>query len=426
LRIRTALGNAGLGLLVRTFVSLESPNFRYYLLSTVISISGMWMQIVGLIWLMLKLTGSPAAAGLAQALLYGPLLLGGLWAGTLADRLDKRMLMLWTQVGQAIAAAALAVLALAGLLNLPAVLVVAFLLGCVKAIDTPTRQSLLGNLADRRLLPNAVALHSMATALSRTLGPAIAGIAIATGGFQLCFGLIPLTFVPLIVTLALMRKDQLVDLERIERAPGQIRAALSHAWGNPSLRLPLLYLLVIGTLALNFQVTLALLARFVFGGTATAYGTLAAVVGFGAFVGALAAAAVGRAGGWLLIGYAAAFGALIVAVAVSPNLWLAIALAGPMGAFSILFATSVSAAVQLNAAPEFRGRVVALFAVLNLGVSPLGGLLIGALAQAVGTRETVALGGLSAVLVAALGAALLWRRASSPAPVEAAPRLRDV
>jgi hypothetical protein len=126
------MSSAGLRLLVRTFASLESPNFRYYLLSTVISISGMWMQIVGLIWLMLKLTGSPAAAGLAQALLYGPLLLGGLWAGTLADRLDKRLLMLWTQVGQAIAAGALAVLAFAGCLNLPAVLVVAFLLGCVR------------------------------------------------------------------------------------------------------------------------------------------------------------------------------------------------------------------------------------------------------------------------------------------------------
>jgi MFS family permease len=315
-------------------------------------------------------------------------------------------------------------LAFAGCLNLPAVLVVAFLLGCVKAIDTPTRQSLLGNLAERRLLPNAVALHSVATAVSRTLGPGIAGVAIAVGGFQLCFGLIPLTFVPLILTLALMRTDQLVDLERVERAPGQIRAALRYAWGNLSLRLPLLYLLVIGTLALNFQVTLALLARFVFGGTATAYGTLAALVGFGAFMGALAAAAVGRAGGWLLIIYAAVFGSLIVGLAASPNLWLAIALAAPMGAFSVLFATSVSAAIQLNAAPEFRGRVVALFAALNLGVSPLGGLLIGALAQAVGTRETVALGGLSAVLVAALGAVLLWRRPPVAVPEEAGTGLR--
>jgi hypothetical protein len=426
LRIRTAASDAGLGLLLRTFASMESPNFRYYVLSAVISITGMWMQIVGLIWLMLKLTGSPAAAGLAQALLYGPLLLGGLWAGTLADRVDKRMLMLWTQVGQALAAAVFAVLALTGRLNLPTVLVVAFLLGCVKAIDTPTRQSLLSNLVPREHLPNAVALHSMAAALSRTLGPAIAGVAIATGGLQFCFGLIPLTFVPLILVLALMRKDRLVDLERVARAPGQIRAALRHAWGNVALRLPLIYMLVIGSLALNFQVTLALLARFVFGGTATAYGTLAAVVGFGAFVGALAAAVVGRAGGWLLIAYAAVFGVLIVSVAVSPNLWIAIALAGPMGALSVLFGTSVSAAVQLNAAPGFRGRVVALFGVVNLGVSPLGGLLIGALAQVVGTRETVALGGVGALLVAAMGAALLWRRARATVLVEAAPGLREV
>src|SRR5260370_410148 len=127
------------------FASMEAPNFRYYVLTAIISITGMWMQIVGLIWLMLKLTGSPAAAGVA-----------------------------------------------------------------------------------------------------RTIGPAVAGIAIATGGLQLCFGLIPFTFVPLIIVLALMRRDRLVDVRRVPRASGQIRAALRHAWGNLSIRLPLLYLLVIG------------------------------------------------------------------------------------------------------------------------------------------------------------------------------------
>src|SRR5260370_5305823 len=246
------------------FASMEAPNFRYYVLTAIISITGMWMQIVGLIWLMLKLTGSPAAAGVAQALLYGPLLFGGLWAGALADRVDKRMLMLWTQVGQAAAAGAFALLAASGRLNLATVLVVALLLGCVKAIDTPVRQSLLGNLVETRLLPNAVALHSTAATVARTIGPAVAGIAIATGGLQLCFGLIPFTFVPLIIVLALMRRDRLVDVRRVPRASGQIRAGLPHAWGNLSIRLPLLYLLVIRTLALTLQLSPAPLPPFLF------------------------------------------------------------------------------------------------------------------------------------------------------------------
>jgi MFS family permease len=390
---------------------MAAPNFRYYVLAAVVSITGMWMQIVGLIWLMLKLTGSPVAAGVAQAFLYGPLLLGGLWAGMLADRVDKRALMLWTQVGQAVAAGLFAILAATGRLNLISVLVVAFLLGCVKAVDTPVRQSLLSHLVETRLLPNAVALHSVAATTARTLGPAAAGIAIATGGLQLCFALIPVTFLPLIGVLALMRRDQLVGVYRAPRAGGQIRAGLKHAWGTLSIKLPLLYTVVIGTLALNFQVTLALLARFAFGGTATAYGTLAAVVGFGALVGALVAAAIGRATGVLLVAYASIFGLLIIGVALSPNLMLAIALAAPMGALSVLYGTSVSAAIQVNSSPEFRGRVVALFGVLNLGVSPLGGLIIGALAEAFGTRAAVAVGGFAALAVAAAGALLLWRRA---------------
>ncbi len=410
--LRTAAAAAGLGLFGRTFASLETRNFRWYVLSAVVSITGMWMQIVGLIWLMLKLTGSPAAAGIAQALMYGPLLVGGLWAGTLADRVDKRTLLLWTQVGQAAAAALFALLAFTGLLNLPAALLVAFLLGCVKAIDTPTRTSLLGNLVARPLLPNAVALHSMAVGLSRTLGPAVAGVAIAWGGFQLCFALIPLTFVPLIVALATMRTRELVDVTRAPRAPGQVRTALRYAWANVSVRLPLIYILVIGTLALNFQVTLALLGRFTFGGTPTAYGALAAAVGFGAFAGGFVAAAVSRATGWIQISYAVLFGLLIVGVASAPSLPIAVALAGLMGAFSVLFQTSNGAAIQLSADPEMRGRVVALGAVINLGVSPLGGLLIGALAQALGTRQAVALGGLGAILVAAFGAFVLLPRGS--------------
>ncbi len=421
MRSQLTIASAGRALFLRMFASMEAPNFRYYVLTAIISITGMWMQIVGLIWLMLKLTGSPAAAGVAQALLYGPLLFGGLWAGALADRVDKRMLMLWTQVGQAAAAGAFALLAASGRLNLATVLVVGFLLGCVKAIDTPVRQSLLGNLVETRLLPNAVALHSTAATVARTIGPAVAGIAIATGGLQLCFGLIPFTFVPLIIVLALMRRDRLVDVRRVPRASGQIRAALRHAWGNLSIRLPLLYLLVIGTLALNFQVTLALLARFVFGGTATIYGTLASVVGASAFVGALIAAAVGRATGGLLIAYASVFGVLVVGLALAPNLAVGIVVAAPMGALSVLFATSVSAAVQVNAAPEYRGRVVALFGVLNLGVSPLGGLVIGALAQSFGTREAVAVGGVAAVAVAAAGLALLRRGSAAPAPAVADP-----
>ncbi len=393
------------------------PNFRRWFAGQIVSVSGTWMQTVAEIWLVYTITGSALAVGLTPALQFTPILFGGLWGGVLADRVSKRRLLAVTQAAMAVPAATLWVLTVSGSVQLWMIYGLVFARGCVLAIDNPARQSFFAELVGRDRLPSAIALNSALINGARIVGPSLAGVLIATVGVGPCFLLNALSFGAVVVALLTMEDGELHHDERAARAPGQVRAALHTAWRTPELRRPLLLMAVVGTLAYNFQVLLPLMAH-AFGAGGGTYGGLTAAMGAGAIVGALAVATRRRPTPRLVNGSAIALGALCVVAALAPTLPTELGVLVLLGAASIVYASSTNAALQLAVAPAMRGRVMALYAVVFLGSTPIGSPLTGWFAGVEGPRWAFAAGGLAA-LVAGLAAAGASRRRSVAAAARA-------
>jgi MFS family permease len=361
------------------------------------------MQIVAEMWLVLRLTDSGLAVGATSALQFAPILLFGAFGGLLADRFPKRRLLILTQALMALPALALWALTATGAVELWMVFALVFARGTVNAVDNPTRQSFVIEMVGGERVMNAVSLNSVIVHSARIVGPAIAGLVIATWGVELCFLLNALTFLAMIAALRRMEPAELRPAPRSQREPGALRAALRYVRATPELALPLALMAVVGTLTLNFQVLLPLLARFTFAGGASSYSTLVAVMGAGAVAGALVAGTRTRVSGRLLAGSAAWLGALTLALAAAPSYGLALLALVPLGAASVTFAASVNSALQLAVEPAMRGRVMALYSIVFLGSTPIGGPLVGWIAEAAGPRASLALGGVAA-LAAALAA----------------------
>ncbi len=405
----------------RSFGSLEIPNYRRYFVGQLVSLSGNWMQIVAEMWLVLRLTGSGLAVGLTAGLQFLPILLGGAWGGLLADRLPKRRLLLSTQAAMAIPALILFGLTVTHVVVVWMVLALVFVRGAINAIDNPTRQSFLVELVGPDRLVGAVGLSSALVHGARIVGPAVAGVLIATAGVAPCFLLNALSFAAMFLALRRMDPEDLRAERPSPRERGQLRAALRYVNATPALRVPLAMMAVVGTLAFNFQVLLPLMARFTFDGDATTYALLMTTMGIGSVIGALGTGTLQRVDARLAAMAALAFGALLALAAGAPSLPLELLALLPLGAASVAFAASVNTALQLSVAPEMRGRVMALYSVVFLGSTPLGGPLAGWLAEVAGPRAGFALGAV-ATLVAGGVALLVLRRAPRPAaPVPASP-----
>jgi MFS family permease len=399
----------------RTFSSLRVPNYRRYFAGQVVSISGNWMQIVAEMWLIVQLTGSGAAVGITAGLQFLPMLLIGGWGGVLADRLDKRRLLMVTQTLMAVPALALWGLTAGGAIEAWMVYALVLVRGTVLAADNPARQSFVSEIVGPDRVLNAVALNSVVVHTSRIAGPAAAGALIALLGVSACFAVNAASFGVMLVALRLMEPALLHRSERVPREPGQLRAALAYVRATPALRIPLAMMVLVGTLSFNFQVLLPLLASETWEGTAATYATLTAVMGIGSVLGALAAGARGRVSPGLLVLSAALFGGAELLAAIAPTLtWQALALV-PLGAASVTFAAGVNSSLQLTAEPTMRGRVMSLYAIVFLGSTAIGAPLIGWLAEVAGPRS-----GLYAGAAAALVAAV-WARAEYAGP-QAGPR----
>jgi MFS family permease len=383
----------------RPFGSLSVPNYRRYFVGQVISLSGTWMQTVAEVWLILRLTGSGTMVGLAAALQFLPVLLVGAWGGLLADRISKRRLLTITQTLMAIPALALWLLTGAGVVEAWMVLALIFVRGVVNAVDNPARQSFVVEMVGAERVVNAVSLNSLIVHTARIVGPATAGAIIAIAGVAPCFLLNTLTFVAMLVALRRMDPALLRPAPRAPREPGQLRSALRHVLATPALRIPLAMMAVVGTLSFNFQVLLPLLARFTWHGDASAYAALTAAMGIGSVAGALASGARGRVSPRLLTVAATAFGALMLLAAAAPTFPLQLLSLVPLGAMSVTFAAGVNSALQLAVAPELRGRVMALYSVVFLGSTPVGGPITGWLSEAAGPRAGLVLGGVAAIVV---------------------------
>ncbi len=384
----------------RSFDSLEVPNYRRYFAGQLISLSGTWMQTVAAIWLILTLTDSGVAVGLTTALQFLPMLLIGAWGGLLADRIPKRRLLMTTQALMAIPAVGLFVVTATGVVTPWMVYLAVFAMGAVNAVDNPTRQSFVYEMVGPDRVVNAVSLNSVIVQMARILGPALAGVLIALFGVVLCFALNALTFVAMIAALWGMDPRRLHTEPVAPRAPGAIRAALRYVARTPELAVPLALMALVGTLGFNFQVVLPLLAKFSFGGGATTYAAMVSAMAVGSIAGALATGARGRTGPRLIAGGALAFGVLGLLAASMPVLALEIPMLALLGAAAVIFAATINSTLQLAVAPEMRGRVMALYSVVFLGSTPIGGPLTGWLAETYDPRLALLLAGLTGLSAA--------------------------
>jgi MFS family permease len=397
----------------RSVDSLSVPNYRRYFGGQIISLSGNWMQMVAEIWLVLSLTGSGVAVGMTTALQFLPILLFGAWGGVLADRFSKRRLLIVTQTLMVLPALVLFAVTVSGAVEVWMVFALVFVRGSINAVDNPTRQSFAIEMVGPDRVVNAVSLNSVLIHSARLIGPALAGILIATVGIAPCFALNALSFAGMIVALWLMEPAQLNSAPPSGRERGAIRAALRYVRCTPDLAVPLALMALVGTFGLNFQVILPLLAQFSFEGGASAYATLVAAMGAGSVLGALATGAHGRTDARLIAGAALAFGSLALLAALMPSLALEVPVVALLGASAVTFAAAINSSLQLSVEPEMRGRVMALYSVVFLGSTPIGAPLAGWLAEAYDPRAALILAAASGLVAAWIGHTML---ADGPQP----------
>jgi MFS family permease len=398
----------------RTFAALRFWNFRLYLTSQAVSFSGTWMQMVAQSWLVLELTGSGTALGTVVAMQFVPTLFLAPTGGMIADRVDKRRLIIVTQAAAGTLALSMGILTLTGVIELWMIYLFAAGFGAVTAIDNPARQTFVMEMVGPADVANAVTLNSVIVNAARAVGPAIGGVLIATVGIGQCFVVNAASYIAVIVALVLIRSEQLHPTARSPRGPGQVREGFRYAWGNPTLRTALIMLAVIGTLTYEFTTTLPLLAEYTFDAGASGLATMTALMGVGAVVGGLVIASAGAPTPGRLVTIAVALGVTVSAVAFTPTIELAYVVMPFVGAASVSVIALFNATLQLNSAPELRGRVMALFSMSLLGSTPIGGPIVGYLGEQVSPRFALLVGGVAALGAGWYGwASLESRRAES-------------
>jgi MFS family permease len=383
-----------------SFNSLEVPNYRRYFAGQLISLSGTWMQTVAAIWVVLSLTDSGVAVGFTTALQFLPMLLFGAWGGLLADRIPKRRLLITTQALMTIPAVGLFAVTATGVVTPWMVYLSVLAFGSLNAIDNPTRQSFVIEMVGPDRVVNAVSLNSVIVQAARIVGPALAGLLIATVGVVPCFGLNALTFVAMIFALWGMDPSRLQAAPVAARERGAIRAALRYVFRTPELLVPLALMALVGTLGFNFQVVLPLLAKFSFDSGAMTYASLVSAMAVGSIAGALINGHRGRTGPRLIAGGALAFGLSALLAAAMPSLVLEIVVLALLGAAAVTFAATINSTLQLAVSPEMRGRVMALYSVVFLGSTPIGAPLTGWLAQTYDPRVALVLAGAGGLIAA--------------------------
>jgi MFS family permease len=394
------------------FQSLRVRNYRLFASGQVVSLSGTWMQRVAQDWLVLDLShNSGTAIGLTTGLQFAPVLLFGLYGGVIADRYPKRRVLVITQVAMGLLALALGLLDLSGAVTLWHVYALAFALGIASAIDAPVRQAFVTELVGPSLLPNAVGLNSSTFNAARVLGPAVAGLLIASAGTAWVFLINAMSFVAVIACLLAMRDSELFVGKPSTRRKGAIGEGFAYVRERPELVAIIALVGVVGTLGFNFQLTSALLTKNTFHHGAGSYGLISATYAGGSLLGALASARRGRAGRRRLVFVAAAaYGVIEIVAGLMPTYWTFFAILVPFGFATLTFSTAANTTVQLAATPSMRGRVMALYLIVFLGGTPLGSPLIGWIAEVAGPRWSLITGGVASLAAAVAAALYLARR----------------
>ncbi len=401
-----------------TFRSFRSRNFRLFFSGQVISQVGNWLTMVALVLLVLRRTDNGLAVGLLPAAQFAPMLVLGAFAGVVADRSDKRRLLLTTQSIAMAQSFALALMAFLPHMPLWTFYLLAFLGGCATAFDNPTRRAFVVEMVPAEDVANAVSLNSALMTGSRVVGPALAGLLTVTVGFGATFAIDGLSYLAVLGGLLVMRPEELRRPETVARGKGQVRAGLRYVRSQPVLLIPLLMMAIVGTLAFNFQTVLPLFVTRSLRGSETTFTVLFSVVSVGSLVGALVTARRVDVGVRHVVVASFGFGVSLFILGVMPDLAAAFPAALLLGFTSIAFMTSSTSIVQMYAAPAMRGRVLALQAIVFLGSTPIGGPFLGWICDAFGARAGLFLGGVAALGAGALGAFLgrrrnLWAGASA-------------
>jgi MFS family permease len=390
-----------------TFSSLYVRNYRLYYIGQVISTSGTFMQSVAQAWLVLQLTHSGTALGIATALQYLPIIILGPYGGLIADRVSKRKILYVTQSLSGLLALILGALTGTGLVQVWMVYVLAFALGVVTVFDNPARQTLYIELVGPDNLRNAVTLYSTLVNLARVIGPAIAAAVIAVFGLAPCFIINGISYGAVVIMLVMMRPEELLVTPPLPRAKGQFQEGFRYVVQSPILGSALVMMAIIGMLTFEFQVSLPLIAQYTFHGDAGTYAFLTGSLGIGAVLGGFLFA--GRKGvvPYTLVCASLLFGGAVLAAAFMPSLLLSGLALVVVGVFSINFSSLGNSVLQLQSSPQMRGRVMSFWTVAFLGTTTFGGPIVGWFAETAGARWGLALGGVAGLVAAGLGAITL-------------------
>jgi MFS family permease len=378
---------------MKALPALRSRNFRLFFVGQLISLIGTWMQQIAMIWLAYRLSDSTAVLGLVGFASQIPILLFSTVAGVWNDRLDRRRLLLWTQFLSMLQALALFGLTVADMATPGILIVLAFVLGCINAVDLPGRQAFIAQLVHAKAdLANAIGLNSLLMNGSRFVGPTLAGLLVASVGEAACFLLNALSYLGVLAALAAIRVER--QPTRPQHALAALRAGLAHAFGEPRIRLPLLMVAGFSFLVTPYAVMMPVFARDLFLGDAHTYGNLIGSAGIGSLTAALFLALRGGLGKGqgldrLVAGATLGGGGALACFALAPGLLWAYPLLTVLGFSTILMVAGSNTLIQTVVEDEYRGRVMAIFSTAFLGIAPLGSLTVGALADRLGVRQTL-------------------------------------
>lgn len=394
--------------MMSTFKSLHILNYRIWFIGALVSNIGTWMQRTAQDWLVFDhLTRHDAGAmGITMALQLGPQLFLAPVAGLLADRYNRRRLLVFTQSSMALLSAGLGLLVISGAAELWHVYVFALLLGIVSAVDNPVRQTFVSELVRDDFLPNAVALNSASFNVARMIGPAVAGVLTVAVGPGWVFLINTLTFVAMLLSLWRIPAATLRQLPRAAPGKGRIREGLRYVQFRPDIVVVLVAIFIVGTLGLNFVLFIAAMVGTEFGLDASEFGLMNSVMAVGSVAGALLSAGRKKPRLRMIFGAAAAFGVASGLAALAPNyFWFGVALV-PVGLFAITMVTSANGYVQTTTDPIMRGRVMALYMAIFMGGTPIGAPLVGWIANVAGPRWSLAVAAFAGITAAIIG--LVW------------------
>lgn len=414
----------------RTFAALSVPNFRRYMSGQAISLAGNMMQGTAQSWLVLTLTHSAALVGVTVAVQTLPVLLVGPYGGLVADRVNKRRLLFWLNCLMGVLALILALLAVTGVVRFWEVLVLSALFGMNSAFENPARQSMMLELSGAENVRNAVSLYATTLNLARTVGPAIAGVLIASFGVGICFLINAATFIPVVISLTRIDESDLRTeaSSRPETRSGGLREGIAYVARSPDLAVPLSMMALVGCLAFEWPVTLPYMAEKGLHAGSEGFGFMTAALSIGSVVGGLVLAGRGKTGSRLLVLSAVGMGIALVFAAVAPDLPTELLALALVGSGSVVFMSGGNATLQIGASPGMRGRVMSLWTMCFMGSTPIGGPIVGVVMSVAGARAGLGLGA-AACLAAAAGGALalriLSRRVSPAGPTIAQPEDRS-